>query len=56
MIAYFIENFLPLFTLVYLTTKEITNHINMSNLTHSYFNLTHSYLLINDSLLLTFCD
>ncbi len=49
MIAYFIENFLPLFTLVYITTKEITNHINISN-------LTHSYLLTNDSLLLTFCD
>jgi len=49
MIAYFIENFLPLFTLVYITTKEITNHINISNLTHSHF-------LVNDSLLLTFCD
>lgn len=49
MIAYFIENLLPLFTLVYVISNEFTNHINMSN-------LTHSYLLVNNSLLLTFCD
>ncbi len=48
MIAYFIENLLPLFTLVYVISNEIKNNFNISN-------LTHSYLLVNDSLLLTFC-
>ena len=49
MIAYFIENLLPLFTLVFIISYEIKNNFNMSN-------VTHSYLSVNDSLLLTFCD
>jgi len=49
MILYFIENLLPLFTLVYVISNEIKNNFDVSN-------LTHSHLLLNDSTLLSFCS
>ena len=48
MFTYFIENILPLFTLLYITKKEFNIIFKLSN-------FTPHYLYVNDTLLLTFC-